>query len=307
MDDVAVAPVADSEAKAGPFQLDSQEERKSPGDVVSIASESQSHPMPSTVPDQQKLSESYRLQLGSERSEAKAHEVWERLSSQYPDLLKDVSLTVMKADLGSKGVFYRVQAGSIRDAVQAQQRCAELIKLRAECLVLKSPWATAAVRVLEELDHGAKSRYLRCPSTKGFDADSVAALGVIKDRLHRGEDIEAAALASVGYLRAWWPRRSENKKIPNRIALWLLRADAQRRARLWIYRRALLREGWKSRRGRWNEATVSWKKLLGCSTICEMRFPRAPWPMLAQSELGEGKIDSVQKSPSALSGRFARF
>jgi cell division septation protein DedD len=80
----------------------------------------------------------YRIQLGSERSEAKAYEIWERLQRRFPDLLRDGTLTVKRADLGAKGTFYRVQVGPVPDAPQAQERCTALIQGGVECLVVKT-------------------------------------------------------------------------------------------------------------------------------------------------------------------------
>jgi tetratricopeptide (TPR) repeat protein len=95
-------------------------------------------PRPTAAPDQQVVDQNYRLQLGSERSDVDAREEWNRLLQQHPQILSDVSLTIEKADLGPRGTFYRVQVGPIRDAKEAQQRCAELSEQKAECFVVRS-------------------------------------------------------------------------------------------------------------------------------------------------------------------------
>jgi tetratricopeptide (TPR) repeat protein len=90
------------------------------------------------APVQPTAGQGYRIQLGSERSEAKAYEIWERLQRRFPDLLRDGTLTVKRADLGAKGTFYRVQVGPVPDAPQAQERCTALIQGGVECLVVKT-------------------------------------------------------------------------------------------------------------------------------------------------------------------------
>ena len=89
-------------------------------------------------PDQQAADQIYKIQVGSERSNPLAQKEWERLLKRYPKILGDISLSVEKADLGAKGIFYRVQAGPIEGIKKAQQRCAELSERKAECLLVRA-------------------------------------------------------------------------------------------------------------------------------------------------------------------------
>ena len=52
-----------------------------------------------------------RLQLGSLRSEDAARQEWERIKRKNSDLLGNLSATPVRAELGDKGVYYRIQAG----------------------------------------------------------------------------------------------------------------------------------------------------------------------------------------------------
>lgn len=59
------------------------------------------------------------------------------MQKSHPDLLGDLRLTVQKADLGTKGVYYRIQAGPIPDRTTAEDVCAELKSAKQSCLVVK--------------------------------------------------------------------------------------------------------------------------------------------------------------------------
>jgi cell division septation protein DedD len=79
----------------------------------------------------------YRLQLGAVRSEDAAKQAWQRLRKAQPDLLGKLSVNVVRADLGEKGVFYRIQAGPIGDAAEATQSCAALKSRNVGCVLVK--------------------------------------------------------------------------------------------------------------------------------------------------------------------------
>ena len=91
----------------------------------------------SKTPDQQSGNQIYRIQLASTPSDTLARQEWERLRTRHPQILSGLALIIEKADLGTKGTFYRVQAGPFQNAKEAQQRCAELVKQKARCLVVK--------------------------------------------------------------------------------------------------------------------------------------------------------------------------
>ncbi len=62
---------------------------------------------------------------------------WDRLQHQFPDALGGLKLTVQRADLGAKGVYYRVQAGPLADAAKAKKVCAELKLQQQQCLLVR--------------------------------------------------------------------------------------------------------------------------------------------------------------------------
>jgi hypothetical protein len=65
------------------------------------------------------------VQLGSVKSKSRAEQEWKRLSGKYPQQLGKQPYRVVEADLGSRGIFYRVQAGPY-EQLTARSICQDL-------------------------------------------------------------------------------------------------------------------------------------------------------------------------------------
>jgi SPOR domain len=74
-----------------------------------------------------------RLQLGALRSPDAAKEEWARLKREHADLLGRLTAVAVRADLGDKGVWYRVQTQEFADAAAADRLCADLKKQKVGC------------------------------------------------------------------------------------------------------------------------------------------------------------------------------
>jgi len=79
----------------------------------------------------------YRLQLAAVHSEAAAQQAWTRIKAEQKDLLGAIGGAWPRADLGERGIFYRVQAGPIDDAVKARRMCDELKRRRVACIIVR--------------------------------------------------------------------------------------------------------------------------------------------------------------------------
>jgi len=77
-----------------------------------------------------------RIQIAATKDEASARAEFARLQKAHADLLGNLSATVVKADLGDKGTFYRIQAGPIADKAQADKLCGQLKPLGIGCIVV---------------------------------------------------------------------------------------------------------------------------------------------------------------------------
>ena len=92
---------------------------------------------PATAPAPPAIGKGYYLQLGSVRSAEGAKQEGERMRQRQADLLGTLSLITPRVDLGERGTFYRIQAGPIADAAQAEHRCNELKRRGVGCLLVK--------------------------------------------------------------------------------------------------------------------------------------------------------------------------
>ncbi len=89
-------------------------------------------PSPATV-----SGPAFQIQLASVLSEDAAMAEWKRLSGKNKDLLGAYTPAVTKADLGDRGVFYRLRAGPVADKAAADALCASLAAINVGCIVVK--------------------------------------------------------------------------------------------------------------------------------------------------------------------------
>jgi len=73
-----------------------------------------------------------RMQFASVRSEEEAIQEWNRIKRGNSDLLGNLSVTPVRADLGEKGIFYRVLSGPVADA---ERVCRELNQRNVGCII----------------------------------------------------------------------------------------------------------------------------------------------------------------------------
>jgi hypothetical protein len=92
---------------------------------------------PPNPPPQPAAKGGYRLQVASVRSEATARQEWDRLRRAQKDLLGSLGETVTRTDLGERGIYYRVQAGPIADAANAERICNELKRRNVGCILVR--------------------------------------------------------------------------------------------------------------------------------------------------------------------------
>ncbi|MBV9551259.1 MAG: SPOR domain-containing protein [Alphaproteobacteria bacterium] len=74
-----------------------------------------------------------RVQLASLRTPEAAREEWTRLKRDNDDLLGNLTAIAVRADLGERGIYYRVEAGPVADKTTAQRLCKALKERDLEC------------------------------------------------------------------------------------------------------------------------------------------------------------------------------
>jgi hypothetical protein len=75
------------------------------------------------------------VQVSSQRSEADAKTSYRVLQGKYPGILGPRSPVIKRADLGSKGIFYRALVGPFAAADEATQFCVNLQSAGGKCIV----------------------------------------------------------------------------------------------------------------------------------------------------------------------------
>jgi len=78
----------------------------------------------------------YLVQLAAFKSAGEATKAWARVLKGNRDLLGALKPTVIKADLGASGVFYRLRVGPFAVAEAAAALCAKLKRRKLDCLVV---------------------------------------------------------------------------------------------------------------------------------------------------------------------------
>jgi hypothetical protein len=75
------------------------------------------------------------VQLSSQRSESEALASFRSLQAKFPNELGGRQPIIRRADLGSKGVFYRTVVGPFASAHEASQFCASYKAAGGQCVV----------------------------------------------------------------------------------------------------------------------------------------------------------------------------
>lgn len=77
----------------------------------------------------------YVAQLAALQSEPATEAAWRRYASRAPDLFRDAHLDVERADLGQRGIYYRVRAGFFADRENAARFCERIRQMGQDCVV----------------------------------------------------------------------------------------------------------------------------------------------------------------------------
>ncbi len=79
----------------------------------------------------------YFVQLASVKSDDSARKEWARMQKAHAELLADLVLSVQRADLGDRGIFYRIRTGPFPNRWTAQDMCAQIKAAKLDCLVTR--------------------------------------------------------------------------------------------------------------------------------------------------------------------------
>ncbi len=80
----------------------------------------------------------YRVQVGASRTWNRARQALQELQKDHPKLLGNFSIEVERANLKSKGIWYRMQIGAFGSSSEAESLCRELTLIGyQDCMVIK--------------------------------------------------------------------------------------------------------------------------------------------------------------------------
>ena len=77
------------------------------------------------------------VQISALRSEAAATQAWQKVTAANPELFASASMSVERADLGAKGVFYRLRAGTFGSRASASEFCDAYKAQGGDCIVVR--------------------------------------------------------------------------------------------------------------------------------------------------------------------------
>ena len=85
------------------------------------------------------------VQLGALKSKASAQKEAVRLTRAHKAVLEDLQVALVPADLGKRGIYYRLVAGPLSDRATAASLCHKLSARKQDCIVIK-PWRASEKR-----------------------------------------------------------------------------------------------------------------------------------------------------------------
>lgn len=117
-----VAPIAPAPAPAKPVQAPIRQ---------AAIDDAATSPAPKAVP----ATGPYQVQLGAYRDEKTAKIAWRNLVARSEGQLSGVDHEVIRADLGERGIFFRLRAGGYAEESTARSLCARLSSVSIDCVV----------------------------------------------------------------------------------------------------------------------------------------------------------------------------
>ncbi len=89
-----------------------------------------------STPEEAKATPGHRVQLGAFRSREDALDAWNKAQARHK-ILTDKQYTVERADLGAKGIFFRLQVVPMKSEGEAKSVCEQLSAQKQGCFVVK--------------------------------------------------------------------------------------------------------------------------------------------------------------------------
>jgi cell division protein FtsN len=125
--------VATAEPQPPPAALAPAADADAPVDLLNSASAEGATPPPAPIAS----SEGNFVQLSSQRSMEQAQSAYADLQSRYASVLGSLSPQIQEADLGAKGIYFRVRVGPWATRAEAIAVCESLKSAGGDCIVIR--------------------------------------------------------------------------------------------------------------------------------------------------------------------------
>ncbi len=79
----------------------------------------------------------YVVQVAAKKSQSEALNLFVDIAQKYPNLLGDYQPVIQKADLGDRGIFYRLSIGPMISRIEADTLCSKLKEKNVTCFARK--------------------------------------------------------------------------------------------------------------------------------------------------------------------------
>ncbi len=76
------------------------------------------------------------VQLGAYKSDKEATEDWNKIRGKNAQIIADKQADIVRADLGKKGVYYRLRLAGFTNAKEAKSFCAALAQRHQDCILV---------------------------------------------------------------------------------------------------------------------------------------------------------------------------
>jgi hypothetical protein len=109
-----------------------------PAAVAPAPQQAAAAPKPASKPAPQAAApDGVRVQLASLRSPEAARDEWMRLKHDNPDLLGKLTAVAVRADLGERGIYYKIEAGPLPSKEAASRLCSEMKQRDLGCQLVR--------------------------------------------------------------------------------------------------------------------------------------------------------------------------
>lgn len=122
-----------AESRGAPIRLTNLQPQPDPIDRA--VSETTVPPM-APVPLRFDQGGDYQVQLSALRSEEAAQNAWNTIRGGAPSLYQGAPVQIQKADLGARGVFYRLRVGTFAGRERAKSFCDDVKATGRDCMVV---------------------------------------------------------------------------------------------------------------------------------------------------------------------------